>query len=171
MDSFIKKLSEVWQLVFKRSLSSWKLLSSVVLGMLLASGIMAGTIIYFDALREVALRVALDKLTVREIDILIQGSKGPTTKDEYRRVATLTQSVIDENVDWMVDEQYTAGKSLTFFLTDVGNEQMAGEDDARSYFAYLPELEQHSTLVSGRLPKETKINNPGQPLELSLIHI
>lgn len=169
MDSFIKKLSEAWQLVFKRSLSSWKLLSSVVLGMLLASGIMAGTIIYFDALREVALRVALDKLTVREIDILIQGSKGPTTKDEYRRVATLTQSVIDENVDWMVDEQYTAGKSLTFFLTDVGNEQMAGEDDARSYFAYLPELEQHSTLVSGRLPKETKINNPGQPLEIEAI--
>ena len=116
MDGFIKKLAEAWVLVFKRSLSSWKLLSSVVLGMLLASGIMAGTIIYFDALREVALRVALDELTAREIDLLVQGSKGPTRRYEFERVSTLTQSVIDQNVDWMIDQQYTASKSLTFFL-------------------------------------------------------
>ena len=49
-------------MVFRRSLASWKLLSSVVLGVLLASVVMSSTVIFFDSLREIALKSALDKL-------------------------------------------------------------------------------------------------------------
>ena len=94
MTGIAVKLFSAWQLVFKRAVSSWRLLSSVVLGVLLASGIMAGTVVYFEALREVALRVTLDKLTQREVDILMQGDKGPTDRRERARVEGLANSVI-----------------------------------------------------------------------------
>ena len=163
------KLFSAWQLVFKRALSSWRLLSSVVLGVLLASGIMAGTVVYFDALREVALRVTLDKLTQREVDILMQGDKGPTDRRERARVEGLANSVIASRVEWMVRDRYFASKTPTFFLAEPGREEEAGGDDARAYFAYLPRLMEHSTLVAGRLPRDDALNNPGQPLEIEAI--
>ena len=163
------KLFSAWQLVFKRALSSWRLLSSVVLGVLLASGIMAGTVVYFDALREVALRVTLDKLSQREVDILMQGDKGPTNRRERARVEGLANSVIASRVEWMVRDRYFASKTPTFFLAEPGREEEAGGDDARAYFAYLPRLMEHSTLVAGRLPRDDALNNPGQPLEIEAI--
>ncbi len=169
MNGFIPKLASAWQLVFKRSLASWRLLSSVVLGVLLASGIMAGTVVYFDALREVALRVTLDKLSQREIDILVQGQKGPTERRERARVAGLANSVIASRVQWMVRDEFTASKSPTFFLTQPGQEAAAGDDDARAYFAHLPELGEHTTLLAGRLPRDDALNNPGQPLEIEAV--
>ena len=169
MTGLAVKLFSTWQLVFKRALSSWRLLSSVVLGVLLASGIMAGTVVYFDALREVALRVTLDKLTQREVDILMQGDKGPTDRRERARVQGLANSVIASRVHWMVRDRYSASKSPTFFLAQPGRESEAGGDDARSYFAYLPELMEHATLVAGRLPRDDALNNPGQPLEIEAV--
>ena len=169
MTGIAVKLLSTWQLVFKRGLSSWRLLSSVVLGVLLASGIMAGTVVYFDALREVALRVTLDKLTQREVDILMQGEKGPTDRRERARVEGLANSVIASRVEWLVRDRYFASKSPTFFLAEPGREEEAGGDDARAYFAYLPELLDHATLVAGRLPRDDALNNPGQPLEIEAL--
>ncbi len=169
MTGYAAKLFTAWQLVFKRGLSSWRLLSSVVLGVLLASGIMAGTVVYFDSLREVALRVTLDKLTQREVDILMQGDKGPTDRRERARVEGLATSVIASRVEWMVRDRYFAAKSPTFFLAEPGRESEAGGDDARAYFAYLPRLMEHATLVAGRLPRDDALNNPGQPLEIEAI--
>ena len=57
----------------KRSLSHWRLLSSVVLGVLLASAIMAGTVIYYDALRDLSLKNTLAKHTRTELDLLLKG--------------------------------------------------------------------------------------------------
>ncbi len=130
---------------------------------------MAGTVVYFDALREVALRVTLDKLTQREVDILMQGDKGPTDRRERARVEGLANSVIASRVDWMVRDRYFATKSPTFFLAEPGRESEAGGDDARAYFAYLPRVMEHSTLVAGRLPRDDAVNNPGQPLEIEAI--
>ena len=59
MTAIGSRLISAWQLIGKRSLAHWRVLLSVVLGVLLASSIMSGTIVYFDALRELALDRAL----------------------------------------------------------------------------------------------------------------
>ena len=166
MNGFILKIASAWQLVFKRSLSSWRLLSSVILGVLLASSIMAGTVVYFDALREVALRMTLAKLTSRQIDILMQGEKGPTDKQEQARIGDLVDAVVADRVEWLVKERHTAVKSPTFFLADIGKEMGAGDDDARGYFAHLPLLDSQISITDGRKPRSNPINNPGETLEI-----
>ena len=52
------RLARAWPLVIKRAIAGWRLLSTVVIGVLLACAIMAGTVIYFDALKELALKSA-----------------------------------------------------------------------------------------------------------------
>ena len=160
------KLALAWPLVIRRSLSHWKLLSSVVIGVLLASVIMAGTVIYFDALRELALDNSLAKLTTNETDILIKTDRGPTSEEEYNKVSKLVLRQVDTRIPWLLTDRTRGGKTATFYLTVPGNEALAGEDEARSYFAFLPRLLDHVTLIDGRLPLEQALSAPGEILEL-----
>ncbi len=149
MISNISKIAKIWPVVVRRSLSHWRLLSSVMIGVLLASSILAGTVIYFEALREIALTSALDKLTPQETNILIKAQRGPTTNQEFQKVETTSQNQIDRLISGMVSNIDHAGRSATFFLTEKGNETAAGEDDFRGYFAYVPNIVQHITISSG----------------------
>ena len=161
-------------MVAKRGLAHWRLLSSVVLGVLLASAIMAGTVIYFDSLRELALRHTLDKHSKKELNILIQADRGPTNYSEYRKVKEASDSIINAHVDWLLTDQIPAGKSPTFFLTAPGKHDQAGIDNARAYFAFLPWLErpgqQHISIQpGGHFPQAERLNPPDKPLHLEAI--
>ena len=156
------RLFSAWQMVVMRGLARWRLLSSVVLGVLMASAIMAGTVVYFDALKELALKRSLSKYTTTQLDILVRGDRGPTSYREYEAVSSAVDTQIDRRVAWMLKDRIRAGKSPTFFLTTPGNQGLAGEDNARSYFAFLPRLPQHVTLVAGRLPGESRLDEPRQ---------
>ena len=92
----IVRFVRAWQYVIRRSIAHWKLLSSVMLGVLLASSIMAGTVIYFDALRELALRKTLEQFTPAEIDIVMQGHRGPVNHNQYELVSQIVNEGIDE---------------------------------------------------------------------------
>ena len=153
-------------MVAKRSLSHWRLLSTVVTGVVLASAIMAGTVMYFDALKELALKRTLAKHSDTDLDFLIQGRWGPATSTEYDKIATVVTDEIDGHVAWMVTDTRRAVKSPTLFLTVPGNEALAGEDNARSYFASLPGLEGHASFSSGVPARDGRLASPGEPLEL-----
>ena len=142
------RLVTTWQMVAKRSLSHWRLLSSVVIGVVLASAIMAGTVMYFDALRELALRRTLARHSDTELDILIQGRWGPATSPEYDKIATLVTEEINAHVAWMVTDRQRAGKSPTFLLTVPCDGDHAAEDKVRSDpLFFQPALGKHAPSV------------------------
>ena len=158
-------LLSAWPMVAKRGLAHWRLLSSVVVGVLLASVILAGTVIYFDALRELALKNTLSKLTARETDIVLKADRGPTSFREFEKVSRAVTPEIETRLDWFLKDTVRGGKTATFFLTPPGRESTAGEDNARAYFAYLPRLLGHITLrPEGRMPREQALNAPGELL-------
>ena len=68
----------VWPLILKRLIVSWRTLSTVVVGVVLACSIMSGTVIFFDSLKEIALDDSLKSLNGEDTNILIQAEKGPT---------------------------------------------------------------------------------------------
>ena len=149
----IVRFVRAWQYVIRRSIAHWKLLSSVMLGVLLASSIMAGTVIYFDALRELALRKTLEQFTPAEIDIVMQGHRGPVNHNQYELVSQIVNEGIDEWARWFVGEQLRTGKTPTMFLTKYGSEQEAGEDNARSYLAFIENMDEHIVMRGGVPPR------------------
>ena len=165
------RLVSAWQLVVKRGLANWRLLSSVALGVLLASAIMSGTVIYFDALRETALKSTLARIPSNQLDILVQGTRGPTTRPEYDRTAEAATSQMDRWVAWMLKDRIRAGRSPTFYLATPGNQDQAGGDNNdRAYFAFLPRLEDNITVVQwGRLPTDEGIKLPDGATEFEAI--
>ena len=158
------RLAVVWQLVIRRSLSNWRLLSSVVIGVLLASSLMAGTVIYFDALRETALKSTLAQASPTDLDIVLQSTRGPTTQDEYLRLNDAAVDEINARVSWMVKGSVRAGRSPTMFLAQPGMEEEAGSDNARTYFVFIDGLGENVEVAQwGRLPTGGALHGPGEP--------
>ena len=158
------QLVVVWQLVIRRSLSNWRLLSSVVIGVLLASSLMAGTVIYFDALRETALKSTLAQASPTDLDIVLQSTRGPTTQDEYLRLNDAAVEEINARVAWMLKGSVRAGRSPTMFLAQPGMEDSAGSDNARTYFVFIDGLGDNVEVAQwGRLPTDSALHEPGGP--------
>ncbi|NQU96987.1 MAG: hypothetical protein HQ548_05005, partial [Chloroflexi bacterium] len=65
------------ELIAKRSLAHWRLLSAVVIGVLLAGAIMATSVMYFESLRDMALQHALSRYEPDRLDILIEARDAP----------------------------------------------------------------------------------------------
>ncbi|MDP6452547.1 MAG: hypothetical protein QF898_04490 [SAR202 cluster bacterium] len=165
----LSMLFTAWQLVVKRSLAHWRLLSSVIVGVLLASTIMAGMVIYFQALQDLALATTLGKYNTTDLDILTHSSRAPTTRAEYQKVSTRTNGEIDANISWLLKDRIRGGKSTTFFLTTPGNEPLASQGDQRSYFVFLPRLGVHTEVLAGTAPQEQALGASETHLELEAL--
>ena len=150
----VLRILSAWPMVLKRSLANWRLLSSVVVGVVLASAIMAGTVIYFDSLRDIALDAALADREPLDLDIFAKVTRGPTSPNSYSIARNYVEGVYRESVGWFIEDTLHGGRSATFFLTPSGEETEAGGDNARSYFVFLPGVEDKITILpGGRMPE------------------
>ncbi len=164
------RLISAWPLVARRSLVHWKLLSSVVAGVLLAAAIMASTAIFLDALRDLALKHALNQLTDDQQDILATSELSLFSHDDYQRAADVATHQIDQQLAWLIRDRFSAVKTSTFYLTGHGEYELAGYDDNRAYFAFAPRLQEYSTLLpGGSMPRDGRVSPPGEALELEAI--
>ena len=155
-------------MVARRSLANWKLLSSVVIGVVLASTIMAGTVIYFDSLRDLALESALVRYDPVELDIIAKTTKGPTGPQASASVRGFMEGEYNARLGWLLDGSVRGGRTATFFMTPPGEEEFAGEDNARSYFHFLDNVDDYVELLpGGRMPAELPDLSPdGSPVSL-----
>ena len=100
----------------------------------------------------------------------MKADRGPTTVEEFKKVERAVSRQVDGRIAWMVRDRIRAGRSATFFLTRPGEEAAAGEEDDRGYYAFIPRLSDHITLLpGGRMPQERALSAPGEPLLLEAI--
>ena len=158
-------------MVARRSLANWRLLSSVVIGVVLASTIMAGTVIYFDSLRDLALESALERHDPRDLDILAKTTKGPTNPKESANVRGFVESEYNRRIGWLLEDTARGARTATFFMTTPGEEANAGADNARAYFLFLDGMENHiEILPGGRMPANLPKQSPGaNPIALEAL--
>ena len=162
----MNRFTSAWQQVVKRTIAHWRLLSSVTIGVVLASTVMSGTVLYFDALRQLALKQAMAEYTPAELDIVLRIERGPTTREEFQKVSDLTNAEVDARVAWMLRDRINGGRSPVFFSATPGNEDQADTDNSRSYFVFLPTIEEHIRLSSGGLPSDGLLSSADEPPEL-----
>ena len=155
-------------MVARRSLANWRLLSSVVIGVVLASTIMAGTVIYFDSLRDLALESALEQHDPIDLDITAKTTKGPTSPRESDAVRGFMENEYNARLGWLIEGSVRGARTATFFMTPPGEEEFAGDDNARSYFHFLDGIEDHiEILPGGRMPTDLLDVSPdGNPITI-----
>ena len=157
-------------LIFKRSLANWRSLLPLVAGLVLASAIMAGTTIYYDALNNLAFSRALVEHAPEDLDVLAVHRQRPTSFDVYRRIVGSVEWQVERRLSWLLDGSIHAARSETMALAAPGAESSAGADDRRAYFAVAPRLYNHVTLLTGgSRPRPPRLRGPGNPMEIEAI--
>jgi hypothetical protein len=173
-----------FQLIVKRTLAHWRLLSAVVVGVVLASTIMASSVIFFDALRDVALQRALANHDASDIDVIVEAGQVPTSPESHATIVDAMNGTIVRRFDPFLDQREFAIKTWTFFVnlpppmvapadctcrTTVGrNSGNAGEliecDCRRAVMMTLPDVDNRVQLVEGVMPREVFDHGTDAPL-------
>ena len=174
------------QLVVKRTLAHWRLLSAVVVGVVLASTIMASSVIFFNALRDVALQRALSTHTSTDIDVLVEAGQIPTNSQTDAAIVNAMNRSIVQHFSPFLNRHEFALKTWTFFVdrtppmvapsdcpcrTTIGR---SGNEDGRLIecdccritMMTLPNVEDRVNVIEGKLPKIASIGESNDPLQI-----
>lgn len=144
------------QLMARRSIAHWKLLSAVVIGVLLAVSIMSATVLYFDSLRNIALQHDLQQQVPERLDILIEAKQSPVNPQSHENILSFVEPRLESRTGSISAGITTAFKSNTFFLANPEDElPPPSSDRRRASFVTIPGIEDHATLVSGGWPSRT----------------
>lgn len=159
----VGSLVPVWQLVLRRSLANWRMLTTLALGIVVAATLLASAPIYARAMADLGLTFAIrDELQV-----------APATRTEFRDIPLQTtdgvnfrsaiEQRIDERIGWFREEQTRHLRAGRFTL-----QQPGAEPDARAPLIQpqsLPGYESRVRVLDGRLPRPTAA---GEPIELAI---
>ena len=174
------------QLVVKRTLAHWRLLSAVVIGVVLASTIMASSVIFFNALRDVALQRALSTHTSTDIDVLVEAGQIPTNSQTDAAIVDAMNRSIVQHFSPFLNRHEFALKTWTFFVdrtppmvppsdcpcrTTIGR---SGNEDGRLIecdccritMMTLPNVEDRVNIIEGKLPKIASLGGSNDPLQI-----
>ncbi len=160
-------------MVLKRTLAHWKLLSAVVVGAVLAVTIMASSVIFFESLRDLALKRALEVPLPTALDVLVEAGDVPATRDTHRQLTSTIDQTIVSRLGPFLNRVDLSVKSWTFFSLESrmlpadqcacrstaivptgpdGTPLVIECDCKRVAFYTIPDADRRVKLIEGRLP-------------------
>ena len=140
------------RLIARRSVAHFRLLIAVITGVVIAVAIMAATFIYFDSLRNLALRHAMDRQTAASLDVVMQTSAPTGQRSSHDAILAKVDSILSVRLGEIVQEQHLAIRSATFDFEPISDVPPAGDGVKRRVaFVLLPGLENEIDVVGGGL--------------------
>ena len=149
-------------IVIRRMAGNWRLLASVVIGTLIAGAILAATVIYADAIRDLGLAHALEAESDHDLDVRVSQTNIAIRAPLYAQ----SRERIDRAVDASLGEARGAvvrqGSTATFYPSAPGGVPNL-DDDARprANLRFRSEFLDHVTLAAGSLPSARGIAADG----------
>lgn len=160
------------QLIGRRTLSHWRLLTAVVIGVLLAVTIMAGSVIYFDALRDLGLTRDLERQAPASLDILVESSASPVNPNQFAQQYDLVDPRLRSAMSRYTSDIYFGIRTDTFYYGGVasgnavegGREPPPNSDLRRVFFGAVRGLEERVNLVAGEWPGQRVVSGQAEPI-------
>lgn len=146
MNSFASLL----RIIAQRSLANWRLLATVIFGMVLASALMSSVILYSDAVRDLGLSFTLRQQDPLELDLKVVSNSQPGEPEIYQERRDTTFSLLRRYAGSLIEDTGLYARSSTFFLAEPGV-PVDYDDDlrARAHFLFFSDVGEHVTLVAG----------------------
>lgn len=162
-------LSAVLRIVLRRSLGNRRLLAAMIVGIVLAVGLMATTAIYSQALETLGLKFDLRQTPKAELDIRISTTTHIVAPADYQRDQRIIDGQLDGLGDLIAGRTRTA-TSATFFLADEGELAPEADSRPRARLQYLTDLEQNIRIDEGVFPAVRSITGPdgGPDIDVAL---
>tara|TARA_B100000029_G_scaffold437194_1_gene452228 strand:+ start:6444 stop:9842 length:3399 start_codon:yes stop_codon:yes gene_type:complete len=146
----MKKYRSLPILVFLRIQGNWKLLSSVLIGTIIAGAILSSTAIYAEAIKDLGLKYALQQKEPTALDIHVTRSTQSLNRENYQRSEENVNRAVTNVLDETFSNLVRNGISATFYSTSAG-EQINLEDPNRNRanLSFRSGLKEHIDIIEG----------------------
>ena len=139
-----------FQLVIRRSLANWKLLSAVIIGVVVAVALVSSTPLYSNTLSDLGLARALRDKPIELLDVHVYAPNYPVVTEEYLENGGLIRSQVYKNIGSVIRQEEQYIKTPTFYVGWADRPIPTGPDRPKGHFQVFTNLDQHVTLVDGR---------------------
>ena len=159
-------ISTSLRLIARRSVAHLRLLTAVIAGVVIAVAIMAATFIYFDSLRNLALRHALERQTDASLDVVLQVAAATGQRQSHDALLARVNGIVDSGLSDILQGRHLAIRSATLdfgALDDVSPEEEGVI--RRVAFVAIPGIENEVDLVDGAWPDQRQQPIDGEELQ------
>jgi len=141
-----------FQLVIRRSLANWKLLSSIVVGVLIAVTLVSSTPFYSSALDDLGLAHALRAKSVKVVNVDIYVRPQRIDSDDYNEWWQYIEAQATRRISSYVRQKERWIKTSTFSAAWADRPTPTGPGSPVGHFHVFTNLEEHIVLLDGRYP-------------------
>ena len=146
----MQSLAALLRIVAQRSRANWRLLSTVILGMVLAAGLMSSVVLYSDAVRDLGLSFTLRQEDPLDLDLKVLSNSQNGEPSLYAERRNTTTELLLRHAGELIERMGFYGRSSTFFLTDPGLPVRRDDElRPRAHFLFFADIEDHVALVAG----------------------
>lgn len=146
-----------FQLVIRRSLANWKLLSSIVVGVLVAVALVSSTPFYSSALDDLGLAHALRAKAVKIVNVDIYVRPQRLDSENYSEWWQYIEAQATRNLSSLVRQKERWIKTSTFSVAWADRPIPTGPGSPVGHFHVFTNLEEHIVLLDGRYPDPTPL--------------
>jgi len=144
-------LLSVWQVVARRIISNWRLLSTVLVGVIVAVALLSSAPLYANAINDLGLEHSLQNRTIELLDLQFYAPNYYVNRSEFEETSELISGKIPKNLGEAIrqEETWIQTQSFDFFYTD--RPTPGGPYQPTGYFHVYSNLDKHITIADGRL--------------------
>jgi ABC-type lipoprotein release transport system permease subunit len=144
-------LFSVWQIVVKRSIANWRLLSTVLVGIIVTVAILSSVPLYSNAINDLGLKNSLENRAIELLDLHVYAPNYFIIYDEFMGATDFINQHLTKNLRKLVRQEETWIQTQTFnaFYTD--RPTPGGAFQPTGYFHVFSNLDQHINIVDGQL--------------------
>lgn len=160
-----------WQIVVRRGLANWRLLSTVVVGAVVAVALLSSTPLYSNAINDLGLKHALRSQQIELLDLDVYAPNYYVTRQEYDTAQGIISQQLSQNIKSVIRQEERWIKSQTFFAYYTDRPTPGGADQPTGYFHVFTNLEKHIKVLEGQYAEPAPFSPTQEELEDSGFHI
>ncbi len=151
-------LFSIWQIVAKRSITNWRLLSTILIGIIVAVALLSSAPLYANAINDLGLKNSLQSRAIELLDLQVYAPNYFIIYDEYISATDLITRQVSKNLRQIVRQEETWIQTQTFdaFYTDRPTPR--GPFQPTGYFHVFSNLDQHINIIDGKLAQSPHPN-------------
>ena len=123
-----------WQLVVRRSLANWRLLSCIMVGVLVAVALLSSIPLYSNAIDDLGLAHALHEKPIELLDVHIYARSYQIVLEDYSRGRELVDRQVSQSIKSLVRQEERYIKSRTFNAAWTDHPIAVGSAGSKGYF-------------------------------------
>ncbi|MFC1920111.1 FtsX-like permease family protein [Chloroflexota bacterium] len=139
-----------WHLIFKRTLANWRLLSTLMVGVLVAVALLSSTPLYSNAINDLGLKRALNESQPELLDLQVFVPYDIVNYQNYNEAGEFVNKQVSRNISQVIRQEETWIKTQNYYAGWEDRPIPDGQMRPTGYFQVFSNLKEHITITEGK---------------------